>query len=66
MIKTDRLWKVGAMTLLLFVFVVARLGYLQIYCHADLYQRAERESVHQVIDHPRGAIRRGADSGVSV
>ena len=39
-----------------FLLVVGRLGYLQIYCHAELMQRAERERAHPQMDAPRGTI----------
>lgn len=56
MINTGRLWKVCAATLALFLGVLARLCYLQIYCHDQLSQRALRESAPRGIELSRGAI----------
>lgn len=56
MIPLHRLWAVCMLSLSVFLFVVGRLGYLQIYCHADLSRRAERERSRGYVEVPRGAI----------
>ncbi len=57
MIKARRLWMMCSLSLVLFGFLVTRLGYLQLYCHAALSQRAEREHMHhRVTQAQRGAI----------
>src|SRR5258706_5353298 len=46
-------------SLVFFAFVAARLGYLQIYCHAALQERVDREksrAYHVTDAAPRGAI----------
>ncbi len=43
MIRTRRLWLTTSLSLIFFSFVAARLGYLQLYCHAALQERVDRE-----------------------
>jgi cell division protein FtsI (penicillin-binding protein 3) len=51
------LWAVRTVSLLLFGAIAARLGYLQIYCHAMLSERAIREhSADRTEGPPRGAV----------
>jgi cell division protein FtsI (penicillin-binding protein 3) len=59
------------LTLVFFAFVAARLGYLQLYCHAALQERVDREksrSTRFLNDQPRGAIldRTGAVLAMSI
>jgi cell division protein FtsI (penicillin-binding protein 3) len=56
MIPLHRLWSVCMLSLVIFGLVVTRLGYLQIYCHASLSEKAAKERVHHAIEIPRGAI----------
>lgn len=57
MIKSHRLWTTCVMTLIFFGLVITRLGYLQLYCHAALSERANREQARHVEDiRPRGSI----------
>src|SRR5882672_7557277 len=56
MICLQRIWSICMGSLLTFFLVVGRLGYLQIYCHAALTERAERERSQHTLDMPRGAI----------
>ncbi len=56
MIPLHRLWSVCMGSLLVFTLVVGRLGYLQIYRHASLLQRAEKEHTLHYVEIPRGAI----------
>jgi cell division protein FtsI (penicillin-binding protein 3) len=52
-----------------FILIVSRLGYLQIYCHASLTSRAEREHARKLVDQwPRGAIldRQGSVLAMSI
>lgn len=69
MIRKHRMGFSALLSLIFFLFVTARLGYLQLYCHAALQQRADRERVRRVEDHdPRGAIldRTGTPLAVSI
>ncbi|MFA5975574.1 MAG: penicillin-binding protein 2 [Elusimicrobiota bacterium] len=56
--RIRRLWVASVLSLAAFVLIVTRLGYLQLYCHAALLQRANREHARQHVDDrlPRGAI----------
>src|SRR6266478_3526547 len=59
MIRTKRLWTTRFLSLFFFTLVAGRLGYLQLYCHADLQERVERErsrSRRTLEAQPRGAI----------
>src|SRR6266849_6673706 len=59
MIKAKRLWSTTFLSLVFFVIVAARLGYLQIYCHAELQGRVDRVNLRtkNLTDvEPRGAI----------
>lgn len=56
MIKARRLWMTGTLSMLAFIFLVARLGYLQLYCHAALTERAEKEHAQHNEPAARGAI----------
>src|SRR5438128_1633735 len=57
MMSARRLWMMCVCSLAAFAFIVTRLGYLQIYCHAALSQRADHEHARQVINQlSRGAI----------
>jgi cell division protein FtsI (penicillin-binding protein 3) len=57
MIKTRRLWMTSFCSLSAFVLIVMRLGYLQLYCHASLSERADREHSRHIIQQAsRGAI----------
>src|SRR4051812_8344297 len=59
MIRAHRLWATTFLSLLFFSFVAARLSYLQIYCHAALQERVNREQsrMQNAGDlPPRGAI----------
>jgi cell division protein FtsI (penicillin-binding protein 3) len=52
-----RLWLTTVCSMVAFLLVVMRLGYLQIYCHAALSNRAQREHGRKIVDQvPRGAI----------
>jgi cell division protein FtsI (penicillin-binding protein 3) len=71
MIKTKRLWMTTFLSLVFFAFVAARLSYLQIYCHAALQERVDREksrAYHSTDATPRGAIldRTGAVLAMSI
>jgi cell division protein FtsI (penicillin-binding protein 3) len=56
-ITSRRLWLMSVSSLGAFALVVTRLGYLQLYCHAALTERAQREHSRQVVEQiPRGAI----------
>jgi cell division protein FtsI (penicillin-binding protein 3) len=46
MIRTQRLWLARAISLVFFLGVVLRLGYVQLLCHAALEERADRERHH--------------------
>src|SRR5690348_6534020 len=63
MIKRRRLWTSCVMSLIFFSLIVLRLGYLQIYCHAELSSRADRERARrETVAVSRGAILdRGGD-----
>lgn len=57
MIKARRLWITRVMSMAAFVLLVTRLGYLQLYCHAALTERALREHSRQgTEEQTRGAI----------
>ncbi len=57
MMSARRLWLMCVMSLALYGFLITRLGYLQLYCHADLAERAEREGSHKAVHEiARGAI----------
>lgn len=56
MIPLHRIWIACMGTLMAFLFVTARLGYLQIYQHAALSKRANREHAARYGETPRGAI----------
>ena len=59
MIHAKRLWFTSFLSLICFAFVAARLSYLQLYCHAALQERVDREKGHGrslVSLDPRGAI----------
>lgn len=58
MIRPFRFWMMSVFTLATFLLLVTRLGYVQIYCHAALYERAEREHAKNrgPLDPPRGQI----------
>ena len=43
MIRAHRLWMTTFLSLVFFALVVGRLGYLQLYCHAALQERVNRE-----------------------
>lgn len=71
MIHTKRLWMTTFLSLFFFAFVAGRLGYLQLYCHAALQERVDRESSrsrHAMDIEPRGAIldRTGATLAMSI
>src|SRR5579871_1733757 len=71
MIRTKRLWTTTFLSLIFFAFVAGRLGYLQLYCHAALQERVDRERsrVQRMVDvEPRGAIldRTGAVLAMSI
>jgi len=58
MIRTHRLWTTTFLSLIFFGIVAGRLGYLQLYCHAALQERVNREEsrFHGMEVPPRGAI----------
>ncbi len=59
MIRTRRMWLTRVLSLAFFVFIAARLGYLQIYCHAMLQEKVDREKTrtNRMSElSPRGAI----------
>ena len=60
MIRTHRLWMTTFVSLIFFGFVTGRLGYLQLYCHAALQERVDREQMraqrNAADGEPRGAI----------
>src|SRR5258706_12627812 len=72
MIRTKRLWFTTLLSLVFFGFVMGRLGYLQIYCHAAMQERVDREQsrAHRTSSdaEPRGAIldRTGAVLAMSI
>lgn len=70
MIKASRLWTTCVLTLLFFTAVVSRLAYLQIYSHASLSRRAEKEQARRAMEdiQPRGSIidRNGAVLAMSI
>ncbi len=71
MIRAKRLWATTVLSLMFFGFVAGRLGYLQLYCHAALQERVDREQNrnHRNTDvEPRGAIldRTGAVLAMSI
>ncbi len=71
MIRTKRLWTTTFFSLIFFAFVAGRLGYLQLYCHAALQERVDRErsrAQRMVEVEPRGAIldRTGAVLAMSI
>lgn len=71
MIRTYRLWITTFLSLVFFLFVIGRLGYLQLYCHAALQERVDREQsrAHRTAEgEPRGAIldRSGAVLSMSI
>jgi len=70
-IRTRRLWTTTFLSLVFFCFVAGRLSYLQLYCHAALQERVNKEQsrVHDSSDvPPRGAIldRTGAVLALSI
>src|SRR5262249_46170801 len=70
-IKRHRLWTTSFFSLIFLAVVGGRLGYLQIYCHAALQERVEREksrAFHAEDLDPRGAIldRNGAVLAMSI
>ena len=56
MIPLHRLWAVCMLSLVVFSLVAVRLGYLQIYRHANLSARAQREQTSHSQMSSRGAI----------
>ncbi len=58
MIKPQRFKMVSWASLLIFSMIVMRLGYLQIYCHASLVERVEREQERRrgPVEATRGQI----------
>src|SRR5579863_8328169 len=71
MIQSYRLSMTTFLSLVFFVFVAGRLGYLQLYCHAALQERVNREESRfmgstDVV--PRGSIldRSGAVLALSI
>lgn len=64
-----RFWMARVASLAAFALIVTRLGYLQIYCHAALREKADRERSRRTFDSPaRGAIldRNGAVLATSI
>lgn len=71
MIRQSRLGMTRFLSLMFFLFVVGRLGYLQIYCHASFQQQVDRERTRKsrmISMEPRGAIldRKGATLAMSI
>src|SRR5437867_299827 len=56
MISVHRMWTMCMASLAIFLLVVGRLSYLQIYCHTALTQKAEHQRARHLEDTPRGAI----------
>jgi cell division protein FtsI (penicillin-binding protein 3) len=70
-IRAHRIWTTTFLSLIFFALVAGRLGYLQIYCHAALQERVNREQSRARGDSevpPRGAIldRTGAVLAMSI